>query len=226
MVEQFALGIIAGTLSVATSSIVGASTPSSAKWIFAIICYVGAALQVLAFVAVRKEKPIFFRRYITLHIMITVAAFAVSAAWIILSATRHSQAKTQCLIDFFPNNSTDSTSASEGDTLCNIFPWADVGIMSGLWILLAIVQIYLYTVMSSYGSAQRRDHQKYNSLYDVSQPLNTSNSYPLTERSPWDSLMGDKMQQHAEPGGNTPSTSPSARECVYPGSRAHTPQIR
>lgn len=37
-------------------SVVGATaaTPSAAKWIFAIICYVGAALQLMGFVAVIK----------------------------------------------------------------------------------------------------------------------------------------------------------------------------
>lgn len=73
LLEQFTLGIVAGTLSVATpasksplwlvfvfvftyalttSTVVGAATFSAAKWIFAIICYVGAAIQVLGFISV------------------------------------------------------------------------------------------------------------------------------------------------------------------------------
>ena len=71
LTEQFVLGILAGTLSVATPSsncapilsssllrpfcsVVGAATPSFARWIFAAICYVGAMIQVLGFVGVAK----------------------------------------------------------------------------------------------------------------------------------------------------------------------------
>jgi hypothetical protein len=72
LTEQFVLGILAGTLSVATPAsncapillpssllrplcpVVGAATPSFARWIFAAICYVGAMIQVLGFVGVVK----------------------------------------------------------------------------------------------------------------------------------------------------------------------------
>ncbi|KAI9060177.1 hypothetical protein FKP32DRAFT_1613722 [Trametes sanguinea] len=190
LLEQLALGIIAGTLAIGTPSIVGAATPSFAKWIFAIVCYLGAAIQVLGFIAVRQERPIFFRRYVSLHLLVTVAAFAVAAAWIILSAVRHNQAQDKCISDFFAG--TISASNSEGETLCNIFPWADVGIMGGLWVLLAIMQTYLYVIVSSFGKGQRRDHSKYQSLYDSSRSLN---SIPLMDRA---TVMADKVQGHAD----------------------------
>lgn len=79
-----------------------------------------------------------YRRYTTLHLLITVAAFSIAAVWIAISAARHKQAKAQCETDFFPTNSE-----SEGGTLCNIFPWVDIGLMGGLWVLLAIVQVRL-----------------------------------------------------------------------------------
>ncbi|OSD03591.1 hypothetical protein PYCCODRAFT_1466959 [Trametes coccinea BRFM310] len=195
LLEQLALGIIAGTLAIATPSIVGAATPSFAKWIFAIICYIGAAIQILGFIAVRQERPIFFRRYVSLHLMVTVAAFAVAAAWIILSAVRHNQAQDKCISDFFAG--TISASNSEGETLCNIFPWADVGIMGGLWVLLAIMQTYLYVIVSSFGKGQRRDHSKYQSLYDSSRSLN---SIPLMDRGAWDARMS--MDALVQPGGH------------------------
>lgn len=80
-----------------------------------------------------------YRRYTTLHILITVAAFSVSAVWIALSAGHHSTAQTNCEKKFFSSNTTDLS--SEGETICNIFPWVDVGIMGGLWVLLAISQV-------------------------------------------------------------------------------------
>ena len=78
-----------------------------------------------------------YRRYTTLHLLITLAAFSVAAVWIALSAARHGTAKSDCQARFFAN----TTEASEGDTLCNIFPWVDVGVMGGLWLLLAISQV-------------------------------------------------------------------------------------
>ena len=67
----------------------------------------------------------------------TLAAFAIAAVWIALSAARHSKAEAACKTNFF---GTNTALEDEGNTLCNIFPWADVGIMGGLFVLLAIMQ--------------------------------------------------------------------------------------
>ncbi|EIN14212.1 hypothetical protein PUNSTDRAFT_49034 [Punctularia strigosozonata HHB-11173 SS5] len=187
IIEQFVLGILAGTLSVATPSIVGAATPSFAPWLFAIICYVAAGVQVLGFFGVSRESPNLFKRYVQLHLTALLVAFSVAIAWIIISATRHSTAQSNCLKNFFDNDTTNS----EGTTLCNIFPWVDVGIMGGLWVVLAILQIYLYVVIASYGAMQRDDHQR----YDATIPL-TSDLPPDDRSDPWnarpstDSLAG------------------------------------
>lgn len=140
-----------------------------------------------------------FRRYVTLNGIMISAAFSVAAAWIILSATRHSNAQAKCIKDFF----TPASSSSTGGTLCNIFPWVDIGIMAALWVLLAILQVsrfyptifpylsdpqlYLFVVLSSYGTAQRRDHAQYDPIHDPSQPLTTENIPLDTHADPWDS---------------------------------------
>lgn len=188
LIEQFTLGVVAGTLSIATPQIVGAATFSAAKWIFAIICYVGAAIQVLGFISVYKERPIMYRRYTTLHLLITLAAFSVAAVWIALSAARHKTAKANCETRFF----TNTTEPSEADTLCDIFPWVDIGLMGGLWVLLAVAQLYFYIVVSSYGTGQRLDHEKYDSMYDPTYPL--TSDIPLNTRGdPWDSRPSDDI---------------------------------
>ena len=84
-----------------------------------------------------QEKPIFYRRYTTLHLLVTIGAFSLAAVWIALSASRHSTAQTYCENTFFAN--TDQS--SEADTMCNIFPWVDIGLMGGLWVILAIAQV-------------------------------------------------------------------------------------
>jgi hypothetical protein len=156
LVEQLVFGVTAGTLAIATTSIVGASTPSFAKWIFAIVCYVAAALQVLGIIAVAQDKAITFRRFLTLHGIAVTALFAVSAAWVALSASRHSTSQSACIKSFFPNSST-----SLGTTMCNIFPWVDVGIMGGMLVFFSLVHIYFYVVMSSYSNSQQRAHDDY-----------------------------------------------------------------
>ena len=73
--------------------------------------------------------------------MATVAVFAVAVAWAIISASRHSIAVAVCLKTFFPEAVANSTEATEGNTLCDIFPWVDVGIMGGLWAFFAAVHV-------------------------------------------------------------------------------------
>jgi hypothetical protein len=159
LTEQLVLGIVVGTLSVATPRIVGAATPAVAPWILGIVCYVAAALQILGFIGVSKERAILYRRYVTLHLLTMMTAFGVAALWIILSATRHGAAVTRCLQDFF--TTSDSTFGNEGATLCDIFAWVDIGLMSGLWVFLAAVQLYFYVIVSSYGTSQQQAHDDY-----------------------------------------------------------------
>ncbi|KAH8119718.1 hypothetical protein DFH11DRAFT_1499159 [Phellopilus nigrolimitatus] len=182
LLEQFVLGLLVAVLALATPSIVGASVPGFAAIILAIICFVGCGVQVFGFLG---EKAVMFRRYTTLHIMITIAAFAVSLTWIIISAAKHSTAVTDCETEFFSATATGSSSTptfDEGGTLCNIFTWVDVGLMGGLWVILAIMQLYLYTVISSYGTGQRRDHKKYDSMYAAGIPLSN-------RADPWDARL-------------------------------------
>ncbi|EDR15022.1 uncharacterized protein LACBIDRAFT_300731 [Laccaria bicolor S238N-H82] len=190
LVVQSATGILVGVLAVGTPSIVGASTPSFASWLLGIICFVAAAVQFLGFIGVSREKPVLYRRYVTLHGLVVSAAFSIAVAWIIMSATRHSTAQDKCIQDFL----SDTTGSGSATTLCNIFPWVDVGIMGALWVILAILHLYLYVVLSSYGTSQRRDHEKFNQNYDSIQPLTTEN-IPLANRAdPWDTrLSGESI---------------------------------
>ncbi|KAJ7225427.1 hypothetical protein GGX14DRAFT_638677 [Mycena pura] len=162
LAEQFVAGILVGVLSISTPSIVGAVTPSFAPWVLGIVCFVAGAVQVLGFIGVAKEKPVLFRRYIALHSLATTGAFSVALAWIIMSALRHSTAKTNCLSNFFANATSDEQ--TEGNVLCEVFPWVDVGIMAGLWVVLASLHFYLYIVIASYSTGQQRDHASYDTL--------------------------------------------------------------
>ncbi|KAF9270299.1 hypothetical protein L218DRAFT_992932 [Marasmius fiardii PR-910] len=178
LIEQIIAGLLVGILSLATPHIVGAATPSVAPLILAIVCFVVAGLQVLAFIGVAKEKPILFRRYLTLHSIAILGAFAVAAAWIIISATKHSSAKSRCLSDFFSSPETET----QGETLCEVFSWVSVGVMGGLWAVLAVMHVYLYIILASYSSEQEKDHVRYNALNDSSNLENI----PMNNRKDWD----------------------------------------
>ncbi|KAJ7786417.1 hypothetical protein B0H16DRAFT_1490398 [Mycena metata] len=184
LIEQFVLGIVVGVLSFSTPSIVGAVTPSFAPWVFGVICLVAAAVQVLGFIGVAQEKSILFRRYTSLHSLAIVAAFSVALAWIILSLSRHSTAKANCLNNFF--SGANSEQESEGEVLCNIFPWVDIGVMGGLWVLLAALHIYLYVVINSYSSQQQRDHAKYDTVNETT-PFQNENIAMNNRNDPYDS---------------------------------------
>lgn len=74
--------------------------------------------------------------------------------------------------------------------------------MCGLWVVLGFLQVrsftvhvyfphlsklYLYTVLSSYGKSQRRDHEKYDQLHSDGIPMNRRND-PWDSRNSTDSL--------------------------------------
>ena len=81
-----------------------------------------------------------YRRYVTLHTGASIAVFAIGAVWIIISASRHSTAQSNCEATFFSVSGSNG-STSEGETLCDIFSWVDVGLMAGAWVFFALVQV-------------------------------------------------------------------------------------
>jgi len=176
LVEQLVVAITAGILAFVAPAIVGASVPSFVPTVFGILCFVAAGIQLFGFWGVFRESTVAFRRYTTLHSMITLGIFIFSAVFIGISASKHNTAQAKCVTDFFPADSSTTATAltgsdSEGKLLCNIFTWVGVGIMGGLWLVLGLFHAYLFLVISGYGSSQRDDHRQYYSLYSL-------NSYP------------------------------------------------
>lgn len=82
-----------------------------------------------------------YRRYVTLHTGVYIAVFAIAAVWLIISASRHSTAQSNCETTFFPASNSNGSTSSEGQTLCDVFSWVDVGLMAGAWVFFALVQV-------------------------------------------------------------------------------------
>ncbi|KAG8928055.1 hypothetical protein FRC02_007418 [Tulasnella sp. 418] len=188
LLEQFTVGLLGGILAIATPKIVGASVPGFGAWLFAIPCFLAAGLQALGFFGVFKENATLFQRFARVNAIVISLIFGVGATWIIISATRHQPATDKCVNTFFAETPADETSAiasgGQGDTICSIFTWVDIGIMAGLWVVMAIFQGYLILVCHWYSVSQRADHSKYYSIYSVNAP--ESEGYDLGARRPGD----------------------------------------
>ncbi|KAK8847527.1 hypothetical protein IAR55_005385 [Kwoniella newhampshirensis] len=168
--EQAVISIAIGILVLATPDVVGASFPSFAGTIFAILCFVIAACQPVGFIGVLREKTSTFKVYSILNALAILAALACAAALIITSALRHNTAVHNCEAKFFSDSNSTSTTAnqtlaSESQALCSAFAWADVGIMGGIWLILLLVQGYFLYLTSTYSRSQVSDHKLYHSVY-------------------------------------------------------------
>jgi len=222
LTTNLVVGITAGILALATPSIVGAAVPSFTAWIFAILAFVTGVVQCLGLIAVYKEKSILYRRFTTLHCLLTLALFAVAAVFIGWSGGKHSQATTDCQTDFFPPSTSSGLvdTSKEGQLLCNIFTWATFGVMAGLWFVLGLFEIYIYLVISGYGSSQRDDHRNYFAVYSVNDGAGV-NDMLMGDRSkndPWNTRMSMDsvdMEPAGGPGHHRTDSESTVQEKPY-----------
>ncbi|WWC68093.1 uncharacterized protein I206_102014 [Kwoniella pini CBS 10737] len=168
--EQALLSLAIGIVVFATPDVVGASFPAIGGIIFAILCFVIAAVQPIGFIGVLREKTSTFKVYSLINALAILAALICAAALIITSALQHNKAVSKCETKFFSDSSSTSstaneTLASEGQALCSAFAWADVGIMGALWVILLVVQGYFIYLTRTYSTSQVKDHKLYHSVY-------------------------------------------------------------
>ncbi|WRT64627.1 uncharacterized protein IL334_001560 [Kwoniella shivajii] len=168
--EQAILGLAIGIVVFATPDVVGAAFPDIGGIVFAVLCFVIAAVQPIGFVGVLREKTSTFKWYSLMNALAILAAMICAAALIIASALKHNTAVSACEAKFFSDSSTSSTTAnqtlaSEGEALCSAFAWADVGIMGALWVILFLVQSYFIFLTRTYSKSQVSDHKLYHSVY-------------------------------------------------------------
>jgi hypothetical protein len=234
--EQLVLGLVIGLLSITTPSIVGASVFSASKWIMAIICFLGAGVQVLGFLAVQKRNMSLFKRYVSMHGIVLVAALAIGATWTVISGVRHNDAKTNCIKEFF--NDTEGDLKSQGETLCNVFAYVDVGIMGGLLVLFLIAQSYLYVLMLAYPASMNArsagtgvDNQEkpfpdtipmYNTRSNSAVPANPAKPEYSHLRRDSDTSMHDIMNEPVQTGRDGFSQRSYDADSYYPARPKYT----
>lgn len=105
------------------------------------IGYIFAIVQLVGFIGIFKEKAGLFRRYVAINWIILYVGLSVAAAFLGISAARHSQAVQACETNFFAADSSSTTEDTKGEQICNIFCWSTLGVMGALWVLLFIVQV-------------------------------------------------------------------------------------
>ncbi|KAK1921692.1 hypothetical protein DB88DRAFT_498901 [Papiliotrema laurentii] len=174
--EQGLVSLGIGITAIAAPSVVGASFPSFASYIFAVTCFAVAICQPVGWIGVLREKTSTFKAYAWANALAITAAFSVAAALIIVSATKHNTAVSDCATDFY-SPSANSTAASQfasasnetlttqAEKICPPLVWAQVGIMGGLWLILLIVQVYFIFLTRTYSVSQVSDHKLYHSVY-------------------------------------------------------------
>jgi hypothetical protein len=103
--------------------------------------YIFAAVQIVGFLGIFKEKPVLFRRYVLVNWIVLYIGLSVAATFLGVSAARHSQAVAACETNFFPTDGGSTTEDNKGQQICNIFCWSTLGVMGALWVLLFAVQV-------------------------------------------------------------------------------------
>ncbi|KAJ7487696.1 hypothetical protein B0H11DRAFT_2157101 [Mycena galericulata] len=106
-------------------------------------------------------------------------------------------------------------------TLCNIFPFVDVGVMGGLWVILAGLHIYLYFVITSYSSAQQRDHDKYESLNYKGSAASMADVLAEPIQQPNDGFSMERQGSYPPPSRRQPSLPANA----YTQDETPTPRV-
>lgn len=164
LIETGAIALTTGVLALAAPTIVAVSIPSFGPYILGGICLVIVALQFWGFYGVFKEKARVYRTFVRTNISFIAVALLLALVWIILSMVNHNKGRDACVAQF---TAVGQTQTRDGETICNIFTWVQVGLLGFLWIFLTLAQAYFLHMERIYGFEQRRDHAKYNSVYST-----------------------------------------------------------
>ncbi|SCV70567.1 BQ2448_3329 [Microbotryum intermedium] len=193
IIAQFAvISLVTGILSLAAPKTI----PSFGAYILGACCILVAIIQVFGFFGVYRERPSLYRQYARWNMLAVLLALGVALTFIILSCVRHSTALASCE-DLF---ATATTTVAQNSTVCNIWMWAQVGLMGLLWIIVAIVETYFVMLSYGYAQSQRLDHAKYDSVVEtVREEIRQSGLYSADRPSTVGSLEPLVAGTHSQP---------------------------
>ena len=144
----------------------GVPTDATATMIAAI-----AIIVVLALINLRGVGE-----SVKFNLVLTLAIIAATVAFLIVAAAQHNKAVSTCVSTYgvTPSNSNSASSipvssftqgadafSESGRDICNIFVWAQTGVMAGLIVLMGLTQFYMLAAQRAYGGEQRKAFREF-----------------------------------------------------------------
>lgn len=173
VLETALVSLAVGICALVPPSIVAGEgvVPSWSKGLIAALGFITLVWQIIGLVAVARQMPTLYRTYIRINFLLTLAIIIATVAFLVVAAAQHSKAVSTCVSTYgvIPSNSASSSSLSlsglgqstdafseAGRNICNIFVWAQTGVMAGLIILMGLTQLYMLFAQRAYGGEQRK----------------------------------------------------------------------
>ncbi|CDU23829.1 uncharacterized protein SPSC_02458 [Sporisorium scitamineum] len=164
--------------------------PSWSKGLIAALGFITLVWQILGLVAVARQMPTLYRTYLRINFVLTLAIIIATVAFLIVGAAQHDKVVRNCVSTYgvIPSDSNSSSSISlsslgqsadafseSGRDICNIFVWAQTGVMAGLIVLMGLTQFYMLAAQRAYGGEQRKAFRDSKASYqDI--PMNPRDS--------------------------------------------------
>ncbi|KIS71789.1 uncharacterized protein UMAG_00221 [Mycosarcoma maydis] len=208
--------------------------PSWSKVLVATLGFITLAWQIIGLISVARQMPTLYRTYLRINFVLTFAIIIATVAFLIVAAAQHNKAVSACVSKYgvIPASSQSSSSLSlqsqsmdvfsqSGQDICNIFVWAQTGVMAGLIVLLGLTQCYMLFAQRAYGGEQRKAFRDSKANYqDI--PMNPRDS-AVWEPNPNDPYAGDQRGSYRGYDGHS-RDDPYGSYATTPGGRhAHTP---
>lgn len=191
VLESAFMALCVGVLALAPPPIVGAmaSVPSWGKDLVAAVAFVTAVWQILGLASVFSDQKTLYRLYIRVNFIATLIILAITIAFTITAAARHSASVDECMKEFEGSlaqnglgvQAVENSLNSGRHKVCDILTWVDVGLMGGLIVLLGLTQLFMCYMQRRYGQRQRA------AIANTKQPFG-SEGIPMSNRSTmgWD----------------------------------------
>lgn len=173
VLETALVALAVGICALAPPAIVAGDgvIPSWSKGLIAALGFITLVWQILGLISVARQMPTLYHTYLRINTLLTLAIIIATVAFTVVAGAQHSKAVNSCVSSYgvTPSDSASSSSSSievpltdanafsqSGKDICNIFIWAQTGVMAGLIVLMGLTQIYMLAAQRAYGGEQRQ----------------------------------------------------------------------
>ncbi|PLW44388.1 hypothetical protein PCASD_04510 [Puccinia coronata f. sp. avenae] len=144
--------------------------PAAISYLFGVLYLVVAGLHVFGIICVERNHVSRFRVFKNVTVYTTGAIVILALVFIIRSAASHSTSVAQCMeVYHFPVDATykrkspkdkspSSSAVNAAMTVCDLFSWVQVVVMSLVWLVLASTQLYFGAKHRVFFELKHQDH--------------------------------------------------------------------